>query len=56
MARTEMHMERSGVGREQTVINKLKWKTAANYDTGTNPESWTCEKGEVKRMSLLSFF
>lgn len=40
--------------RKQKVINQLKWKTAANYNTGTNHESWMSGKGEVKR--IFSFF
>lgn len=43
-------MQKSGVGIKQKVINQLKWKTAANYNTGTNRESWMSGKGEVKRI------
>lgn len=53
LARTGMCMQRSGVGRKQKEINQLKWKTAANYNTGTNRESWMSGKGEAKIIFLL---
>lgn len=48
MARTGMCVQRSGVWRKQKVINRMKWKTAANYNTDTNRESWMSGKGEGK--------